>query len=395
MKKIFAIFAAITMTVMAFAQNYEYTGPFGMPYVNLNAGAVAPLLTPTTNIQPAAGIELGTYVTPIWGASAEGIAVFNLNKAADQTLLDRHYVLGNGKMNVSNFLAGYKGYPRRVEFVLVAGAGWERDYWKVPANELPNIEGDWAFTKADGETPAESDAPVAPDNGYALAHRDGMVYNTGAEININLGQARAWQINLRPSVIWGHDAENQFGFNPQNATARLNLGITYKFGNRRVKSHNFVTNNYAVTQYDYDILAARYDECSKRPAEVKEVPVEVEKIVTEKYGVPTYFGETFIPFTIGSSKLDGNGKAILGQFVKNLDGKKVYVYVVGSADSKTGTETRNYDLAGARAKVVKDFLVNTLNVPENDIVVEVTLDKTDDVKTSRAAVLSIVEKPEE
>ena len=291
MKKIFAIFAALAITVVASAQNYEYTGVLGMPYVNINAGAVAPLTTPTTGILPAAGIELGTYVTPVWGASAEGVAVFNLPKAEDQTLLNSHYVLGNGKMNVSNFLAGYKGQPRLVEFVLVAGAGWGRSYTKLVPDAEPAGDGSWILTKADDEgTPAEPDAPAepaAPEKGYTTA--DQMVYNTGAEINFNLGKARACQISVRPSVIWGHNAENQFGFNPANAQARLNVGFTYKFGNRRVKSHNFVTNDYAVSQHDYDVLMARYEECHNRPAEVKEVPVEtvVEKEVPVNVEVPT------------------------------------------------------------------------------------------------------------
>lgn len=392
MKKVITLIAALFMTVMTFAQNYEYTGPFGMPYVNLNAGAVAPLTTLTdfNQFKPAAGIELGTYVTPIWGASAEGVAVFNLPPYDEKTILDGFYVLGNGKMNLSNFLAGYKGYPRRVEFVLVAGAGWNRNYWKVPANELPGEAQGMIFTKAeDGETPAE---PVAPAADYRLAHADGMVYNTGAEINFNLGQARAWQISVRPSVLWGHDAENQFGFNPANARARLNVGLTYKFGNRRVKSHNFVTNNYAVTQYDYDILAARYDECSKRPAEVKEVPVEVEKVVTEKIGVPVYFGENLILFPINSAVLSENNKEILKHFVEDAQ-DDVIVYVVGSADSSTGTETYNYDLAAKRAKAVKDELVK-LGLDEKDIAIDVTLDGASTVKASRSALVTIMARPE-
>ncbi len=141
MKKIFMFFVALAMTVMATAQNYEYTSAIGMPYVNINAGAIAPLTTPATGILPAAGIELGTYVTPVWGASAEGVAVFNLPPYDQQTILNSHYVLGNGKMNVSNFLAGYKGYPRRVEFVLVAGAGWGRSYTKLVLNAEPAGDG--------------------------------------------------------------------------------------------------------------------------------------------------------------------------------------------------------------------------------------------------------------
>ena len=42
MKKIFTFIVAMVMTIMATAQtkNVEWTGAFGMPYINLNAGAV-------------------------------------------------------------------------------------------------------------------------------------------------------------------------------------------------------------------------------------------------------------------------------------------------------------------------------------------------------------------
>lgn len=370
MKKIFMFFVALAMTVMATAQNYEYTGVFGMPYFNINAGAIAPLTSPTTGILPAAGIELGTYVTPVWGTSAEGVAVFNLPPYGQQTILNSHYVLGNGKMNVSNFLAGYDGYPRRVEFVLVAGAGWGRSYTKM----VPN---------ADGET---------PEKAYTTA--DQMVYNTGAEINFNLGQARACQISLRPSVIWGHNAENQFGFNPSNAQLRVNLGFTYKFGNRRVKSHNFVTNDYAVSQHDYDVLMARYEECHSREPEKVEVPVEVpvEKLVPTPVNVPVYFGENLILFPCGSAKLDAKNKEILRHFVEDVQ-DDVIVYIVGSADSKTGTESFNYDLAGKRAKAVRDELVK-LGINENDIAIDTTLDGASTVKASRSASVTIMARPE-
>lgn len=365
MKKIFTFFAALAITVMATAQNYEYVGPFGMPYVNLNAGAVMPLSNfkdfNANAIAPAAGLELGTYVTPVWGASVEGVAAFSLPKTDDKPLVGEHLVLGNGKVNLSNLLAGYNGYPRRVEFVLVAGAGWKRDYWKVPANE-ESVD-------------------------YTLAHRDGMVYNTGAEININLGQTRAWQVSVRPSVIWGHDAENQFGFNPANAQARLNVGFTYKFGNRRVKSHNFVTNDYAVSQHDYDVLAARYDECSKKASETIEKEVLVEKPVFKEVETLSYFGETYITFPIGKYTLSEEGKSILAQLAKHVS-STTCVYVIGSADSKTGTEKRNNVLAEKRAQVVKDELVK-LGVPEKDVITDTTIDVTDNVRTSRSAVVTI------
>jgi outer membrane protein OmpA-like peptidoglycan-associated protein len=162
-----------------------------------------------------------------------------------------------------------------------------------------------------------------------------------------------------------------------------------------VKSHNFVTNNYAVTQHDYDVLMAKYEECHNRPAEVKEVPVEklVEKEVVKTVDVLTYFGETYILFPSGNKTLNADAKARLDQFAKHVDGK-VYVNVLGSADSKTGSKSYNYDLAAARAKAVKDYLVKKCGVAEDDVVINTTLDATDTIKTSRSAVLTIVVKDE-
>lgn len=384
---------AISIIASAQAKNVEQVGPIGMPYVSVYGGAVTPINSETFNdalkaTLPAAGIELGTYVTPVWGASVEGEAVFNLPPYEQQTILNRHYVLGNGKMNVSNFLAGYKGYPRRVEFVLVAGAGWERAYTKLVPNVEPETTGDWVFTKADGEG-----EPVVAEPEKAYTTTDQMVYNTGAEINFNLGKARAWQINVRPGVIWGHNAENQFGFKKADATARLNLGLTYKFGNRRTKSHNFVINDYAVSQYDYDVLMARYEECHNREPDKIKVPVDriVEKTVIDTVSVPTYFGENLILFPIGSAKLDANNKEILKHFVEDAQ-DDVIVYVVGSADSKTGSESFNYDLAAKRAKAVKDELVK-LGLDEKDIAIDVTLDGASTVKASRSAAVTIMVRP--
>lgn len=395
MKRIFSIIIALVLMVSAAsAQNYVYPGHLGMPYVALDGGVVTSLSNPTfadalKNVTPTVGVEVGTYVTPVWGASIQGIGTYDAN--GWQNFLGKSYVLANGKMNLSNFLAGYKGYPRRIEFALVAGAGWGHNF--VAPAAAPEATGEWILTKADGdETGAEPTGGEAPAEPAVAAPANWMAYNTGAEININLGEKRAWQINVRPSVIWNHP-DGGYNFDLQNADARLTLGVTYKFGNRRTKSHNFSKNDYAVSQYDYDVLAARLDECRNRPAERVEVPVEVpvEKIVVDTLRVPKYFGEKYITFPCGSSTLSAESKARLQQIVNDGIPAEATVYVIGSADSKTGTETFNYDLAAKRAKVVKAALVD-LGLADDEIVIDVTLDATDNVRTSRSAVISIVEE---
>lgn len=367
MKKIISIIAAMAIVIGASAQNYEYTGPFGMPYVGINAGAYAPINVPTFSdfvkgVQPAAGLEFGTYFTPIWGVSVEGIGLFGIyDKAVPDSEegattrylgLDRAAGLVNGKVNISNLLAGYKGEPRRVELVGVAGVGYGHNF----AEEA--------------------------------AVRHTTFYKAGAEFNINLGEKKAWQVNVRPTVLWNNQDAVYPKLDSKDADFQLAAGVTYKFGNRRVKSHNFVTNTYDAYQSDYDALNAKYNELAAREPQVKEVikeTVRTERIIEKQTKV--LVGSHIITFPIGSCVLSATEKAKVEAFAKSLDDETL-VQIVGSADSKTGTETRNYALAQNRANVVKNALVDA-GVAESRISVDSRLDVTDSPLTSRSAVLTL------
>lgn len=355
MKKILAVFAALVLAIGASAQNYEYTGPFGMPYVTIDGGGITHLKNDTfkdfvQGFRPSAALEIGTYFTPIWGASVEGIA--HINTTGSYTFVDQSAVLLNGKVNFSNLLGGYKGYPRRVELVGVAGLGWGHDYGE------PRIDPNY------------------------------VVYNTGAELNFNLGKARAWQINVRPTVLW-NNYDNNPNFHVNDAHLRLALGVTYKFGNRRVKSHNFVTNNYAVTQADYDALLAQLTAEKNKAPQVKEIvkeTVKTERVVEKETKV--LVGSHIITFAIGSTALTPTEKAKIAAFAKSLDNDTL-VQIVGSADSKTGTKALNDKLAAKRAEVVKNVLVKEFGIAADRISTDARIDATDNVLTSRSAILTL------
>lgn len=352
MRKLIMLFAGLAMTIMASAQNYEWTGPFGMPYVNVNGGAVSVMKVDNFNdfvkgVHPMAGLELGTYFTPVWGASVEGLAF--LGTTGSYTFVDQSSVLANGKVNLSNLFAGYKGQPYRVEVVGVGGLGWGHDYGE------PKIDPNY------------------------------VVYNTGAEVNFNLGKERAWQISVRPGVLW-NNYDNHPKFEYKDAVARLALGVTYKFGNRKIKSHNFVTNTYDAYKRDYKALSDKYNDLLNREPEVvvKEVPVEKKVVVTETRIIT---GGNIITFPIGSCELSATEKAKVEQFAKNLD-EDTLVHLLGSADSQTGSEPRNFALAKNRVNVVKNALLG-FGVPEDRIETDSTLDATDNVLTSRSVVVSL------
>ena len=337
---------------VASAQNYEYTGPFGMPYVTLDGGGISRLQTENFSefvqgFRPSAGLEIGTYFTPVWGASVEGLA--NINTTGSYTFVDQSVVLTNGKVNLTNLFLGYNGKPWLLDVVAVGGLGWGHDYGE------PKIDPNY------------------------------VVYNTGTEFNFNLGKARAWQVNVRPTVLW-NNYDNHPKFEYKDAHLRLSVGVTYKFNNRRIQSHNFVTNNYAYTEGEYKALKAKYNDLLNREPEVrvKEV-VKVEKEIVKETKV--LVGSHIITFPIGSCVLSDTEAAKVDAFIKSLDSESL-VQIVGSADTKTGSENRNIALAKNRANVVKNALING-GVAEDRISVDTRLDATDNVLTSRSAILTL------
>ena len=165
------------------------------------------------------------------------------------------------------------------------------------------------------------------------------------------------------------------------------VGITINLS----KKKNFDRfSSVGVYKADYDALKAQYDALVARGPQVKEVvkEVPVTKEVQVEKEVQVLVGSTVITFPIGSSTLSTVEREKVEMFAKAFDGQDVVVKVVGSADSKTGTAKRNNQLAQKRADVVKDVLVKN-GVPANRIVVESTLDATENVETSRSAIVTL------
>ena len=165
------------------------------------------------------------------------------------------------------------------------------------------------------------------------------------------------------------------------------VGVTINLS----KKKNFDRfSSVGVYKADYDALKAQYDALVARGPQVKEVvkEVPVTKEVQVEKEVQVLVGSTVITFPIGSSTISTVEREKVEMFAKAFDGQDVVVKVVGSADSKTGTAKRNNQLAQKRADVVKDVLVKN-GVPADRIVVESTLDATENVETSRSAIITL------
>ena len=215
-----------------------------------------------------------------------------------------------------------------------------------------------------------------------------MVYNTGAEFNFNLGEQRAWQITVRPGVLWNnYDNLPKFKWST-DARVNVQVGVTYKFGSK-AKGHNFRLCPYSVTKEEYDALKSQYDELlAKKPKEVvKEVVVEKEVIVKEPVEAPAPASVT-VYFDLGKTTVSDRERAHLDYWAKNVDkNRPTTIKVTGSADTKTGSQARNEYLAEKRASVIKDILVNDYGFNADNVTTQVVLDLFENPARSRVAVI--------
>lgn len=398
MKKIFSFIVALCMMVtFANAQTVESSRLFENTYITILGGGTTtgqfndvpgPFFWDgakdvLNGVRPFMGIEFGKYVTPVVGFSVEGLGF--INTTTSYTFFDESAVLANGKINFSNWFGGYKGQPRRVEIVGVLGLGWGHDYTGIKQT-VSSASAD-NYILVSGVNPYNTNRVIPTDRNY-------LVYQAGAEMNINLGKARAWQINVRPGVMWFNKyTSGNYQSLPRfmaDGRANLQVGVTYKFGSKRKGgAHNFVLCPYSVTKADYDVVVAERDALKNRPAEVKEVVktvVETKEVVKTETRV--LVGSTVITFPIGSAALSTVERQKVEMFAKSLD-KDTLVQIVGSADTKTGTEQRNFALAQNRANVVKNVLVNDYGISADRITVSTKMDATENVETSRSAILTL------
>lgn len=351
MKKIFG-FAALMLasaTVAFGQQTIEGSKFFENMYIGIDGGFLTPM--DENDFHGMAGIELGKDFTPVIGMSLDGAYSFKKD-ACNET---GYNIAGDVKVNLSNLIGGYKGFPRRVEFLLVPGVGFNHN--------------------------AACDSRIADNNYIAL--------KTAAQVNFNLGQKRAWFLFLKGGINW-NEYDCATIFNNHKSEYYANLGIAYRFGSKRTGSHNFILCPYSVTKSDYDKAISERDalqaELNKKPKEV------IKEVIKEnRVEVPVYMpANSFVTFTIGSAVINPVEKIKLKQWVNSVPAENA-ITVIGSADSKTGSKATNEKLAAKRAEAVKNVIINECGRDASKVNVETKIDvNTELYQASRAAVIEVI-----
>ena len=318
----------------------------------------------------AAEAFIGKWFTPTIGARVGYKGVMN-NFAYDaDTYVSNAY--GNGEQvrfgyahadlmwNLSNALSGYK----------------ETRFWDV----IP-----YAGFGYLGINNGQTDNKIGVSAGVYNELRLGKVVNLFIDLSVIGTENPVGLRTVADNAPVVTDETNVFVRPLYMPTATV--GITFNLS----KKKNFDRfSSVGVRKDVYDALKAQYDALVARGPEVKEVvkEVPVTKEVQVEKEVQVLVGSKVITFPMGKSTLSTVERQKVEMFAKAFDGQDVVVKVVGSADSKTGTAKRNNQLAQKRADVVKGVLVKN-GIPEDKIIVETTLDATENAETSRSAIITL------
>ena len=340
------MFASLSLT----AQTVEYSEKTDNIYVGVNTG-VAAWLHPHTvyhsnfvrSSHIVSGVRVGKYVTPVVGFELEG----QVGTANHDTFVDHIVLGGNLMVNANNFITGYKnGEPDRVEIVPFVGIGWHHTYGTVTNN---------------------------------------IASKFGSQVNFNMGKDKKWQINVIPSVNYIM-TDNGFGkmtgqprFDAHRGYVNVQVGVTYRFKNSNTK-HYFVHHHtrcaYKYTKADYEKLLRTIDERDtllKRAYNtnagltnaLKEKQAEIDKLNAREMTIENVMVNSAVGFEIGKSTIHYTQKASLLNLVEMVKGTDTKLVVVGYADAKTGSKSRNLKLSEERANAVKKFLVDNGVLAEN------------------------------
>ncbi|MBR6445227.1 MAG: OmpA family protein [Prevotella sp.] len=352
MKKLLLLFAVATMTVSAQAQTVTESKTFDNFYVGINGGVATKAKGHAwlKGLNPNAGLRVGRWFTPVFGLAVESNAYFS-NKPYKSTGTAFRFLNTSllGTVNFTNWFGGYPGEPRTFEVVGLYGLGWGHLFG----------------------TPEDFYYSYGYDNYLyhqkQITHRNNLTSKAALDFVFNLGEKKAWQFYVEPSITWGmndvvYDGEyplaelghSSVQYNLNRAYVQLNAGLIYKFKNSN-GTHNFTVaqlrNQAEIDGLNAEINRLR-NELAQKPKEIiKEV--EVIKEVAGKDVVREVKVEdlVFVTFAQGKSELTADARKALAVI---QPGK--HVQIVGTA-SPEGNPELNQKLSQARADAVAEYLL--------------------------------------
>src|SRR5574344_420296 len=346
MKRSIILCAAVMAVASVSAQTVTESKSLDNWYVGVNGGLGA-MTTHTSifkNLNPTAGLRIGRYFTPVFGIAADGVAYFdNATFENTGTTIRQFNVNLLGTVNFSNWFGGYKGTPRFFEVVGIGGFG---------------------------------DYHICGTIHEAGAVRNYLSSKVGVDFNFNLGSAKAWQINIEPSLTYILNADrgsNPFKYNINNSWLGLSAGVTYKFGNSNG------THNFAIAQVrdqaEIDGLNSKINELrgtvnanNQQIANDKQTinNLQNELDAAKKVKPATIINKQTLQPTVifqqGKSVIDPAQYASVAMIAKYMKNHKDAKILIKGYASPEGSAEINQKLSNARAEAVKKALISRYKI---------------------------------
>lgn len=345
--KIFAL--SVAMIAGVFAANAQTAEKKGNDvFVGAGVGVISPL-TPGINGPSFYGnIQVGKYITPVWGLRGVIGGPFQTLNLDNITAVDKanyadlfkNKVFGelnvDGILNISNIFADDLA---KFDFYVFAG----------PTVNLSTV-GTKFQEKQDGMHMLleESDAlrlRVGATAGLGLAYNFTKSFALGVEA----------RFGITPSIFGDADS-----YRKASGTGRLALNGVWTIGGKTGKVAGAAAAAAAAGYISKEAAQALADEAVANNPKIvekiveKEVVKQVEKLVNNE--VPA---STAVFFEIGKATLTSKDKArikLYAQSIKDANDDAVYE-IGGYADKKTGSARTNEKLSEKRAQAVYDALV--------------------------------------
>ena len=362
MKKIFAILAVCAVCVSASAQQPVYEK--GKFFDNWSIGADGGINTNLYNWHKGGGVlgvQLTKAINPVvsfefstqlglddiaWKGDANSWAIGSpYNKKHISTI----NAIASTKINLMNWIGGYKCEPRLFEVQARGGVGYLR---------------------------------------YVADEKQGnsAVLKVGLDFDFNLGEAKAWTVSLRPAILTDiigaglyRDANEEFG-KGLFSTMQLTAGLTYHFKNSN--GNHYINCVRPYDQSEIDALMASInalrEEYGKSAARIRQLEDELAKktkeVIVEKKVTETkvqtkeehsleclvYFGQG--KTTVSPAQLPNVER--IATFMKNNKNSKVVIYGYASPE---GNAEVNERIANQRAEAVQKLLVNKYKISADRI----------------------------
>ena len=344
-------FAAVAVTSNA-QDAYVGNKFFDNWYIGVKGGGV----TPTThsafwkNMRGTAGVELGKQITPVLGVSFEGLTTINTSNS--RNAFDALNLGALGKINLNNLFGTYQGQPRLFEVEAIAGIGWGHDFMN---------------------------SGMGYDQSY-------MVSRFGASFNFNLGESKAWTINVRPAIVYRMDGNRAHVLNVNKSAVELLAGVTYHFASSNGKHYMTIQKPYnqaEVNSLNETINALRAENARKDEAlgakdaenarlekeltDLRNAPKQVETIIQNTHSKSL---ESVVTFRQGKTTISTDqipNVERIATYMKN--NPKSTVSIKGYA-SPEGSAEVNARVAKQRAEAVKNMLISKYKISASRITAE-------------------------